>query len=60
METSGMSWVLTSGNRGILVTAIQSVEANTAAGHSTVWLPPFFFFFLVQNVICFEVGKDLC
>lgn len=43
MAMSGMSWVLTSGSRGILATAIQSLEANDAAGHSTGQLPPFLF-----------------
>lgn len=40
---SGMSWVLTSGGIGLLVTAIQSLEANDAAGHSTGQLLPFLF-----------------
>lgn len=43
MAMSGISWVLTSGSRGLLATAIQSLEANNAAGHSTRQLPPFLF-----------------
>lgn len=43
MALSGTSWLLTSGSRGILVTAIQSLDANDAAGHSTGRLPPFLF-----------------